>query len=669
MGMINRLKEILKDRFTVGFAAVLVGFLVVQYYRTFGYFVDDGFIMMRYAQNILNGNGWVFNEGELYNAATSILQVILYVIQGFVLGVENLELIAYTNFYIWMLVLGLAIYGFFYKYNKYVAALISLSVILAPHFYRTFGIETVMSMGLLFCALIAYQKGKLNYLYGFLSLLILTRLEFGLFTAFTFLFLFFKEKVDLKNLIRGGIFLSIPFVVWFVFSYFYFGHLFPDTLAAKMWQGDSGDWGDWPVFLKDMFRYITLLSLPWVSTLKVQLANWHTSPKEYWDLLNQNAFFMIALMANFVFFVRGSFSSLFKKELKGMHLFVAWTFFHAFLYGLIFNVPGYPWYHSMMTILVIAATYVGIKEWGWKRSSLNVLILMVFFVPYVAVAKMDTNATIKDVRTEPYRNLANWINENTASDAVIIHEEVGEIAFLTDRQTIDTVALTNPQYLPLLERRQRGIFWIQLLEEGKDFYFVSYHDHYPSPYVIDVFESMMVYDAEDAISIRLFKLDTSKFLLAEEAEESLFNYDYELIGPSDRATHGALTLYPDAQVCPAVFLHAQMSHEEEAILSIKDFPNEGQLDEFSFIGSYPMEAITNGSDGNDVEVMVVYEDGTEKNQTLEFRFVEEMENTNYQEFLVDLDESKKVIEIQVQSKDAVTNAFDWFHMCNPVFSK
>lgn len=660
------IKEIDK-KFSYIFYFIIFGLLVVQFIRTWGYFIDDGFIMLKYVQNILNGNGWVFNLGEYYNASTSILQVWLHVILGAIFGVSHLETIAYVNFYIWLFILGVFVYKFFYFYNKYLAALIALSILVTPYLYSTFGIEIVMNMALTFIALFAYQNKKFNLLYPILSLLILTRFENGLFVAIIFLFLFFKDKEPLRKLIKNGILLSIPFILWFIFSYIYFGKIFPESLAAKIWQGESGYFGSGFIYIKSMIRYTIFFVLPWMRVLKVSISNWQMSTHELLQLLSQNIVFAAALIVTAGFSVKGLIASYNKKMLSGMPVFMIWVVVHTILYGIIFNVPGYHWYFSFVIILLFSSFFIGIYELKYKKSYVAVLLIL-FFLPFLMILKINTHETIEDARTTPYRNLSDWINKNTSTDAVIIHDEVGEIAYLTNRKTIDGFGLTSPQYMPFLKKGLRNIFWIQKIPDYNEMYYVSYHDVYPSPFVKKAFASMMVYDSQDILLTKLFKIDKNKFVWPAKNEVSVFSIDYKISGPKDRAGTGIIDLQPANTICSAFALHAQLASDEPVTLSVSDFTKDDKFQAFAFYSAFPSEAIEKGTDGAMIDVTATYDDGSSQTETFTHRISSVDVIQNYQYFSFKFDTSKLIKELTIRTYD-LNNAFDWLHICSPVFQK
>lgn len=67
----------------VGVSALIVG---ASGYALRGHELDDGLIYARYIQNLISGNGFVYNQGEFINGLTSPLFAYLAVMPSFLFG-------------------------------------------------------------------------------------------------------------------------------------------------------------------------------------------------------------------------------------------------------------------------------------------------------------------------------------------------------------------------------------------------------------------------------------------------------------------------------------------------------------------------------------------------------------------------------------------------------
>lgn len=648
--------------------------LVFQYVRTWGFFLDDSFITLRYAQNILLGNGWVFSPGEFYNSATSVLAVIQFVILGFLFGVNNLEVIGFTIYYFWLFGIALMIWFYLKRYiNKFAAVSVGLSLIMGTHFYFSFGIEATLNVFLFVAALVAYDQKMIKTLMTIFALLILTRFENGIFVAIFFLYLFGAKKYSFKKLFKYGLYIIGPLIIWFIYSYKTFGELMPSTLDAKVWQGGSNYyWGSGYIYLKGLWGYVHLLANSWRVALGVGFPDWVLGPRAFINILKVNTLFADAIIVNWILIFGGLYYAL-KKRLDGLLLLTIFVGIHTLLYGLVFNVPLYPWYASLAILIWFIFTYLGISAFLnkiFERKFSNFLIpiiCLIFLAPVFFVFQKPVEATIIDVRTEPYRDIAEWINSNIPEDAVIFHEEIGEIGFLTQRRTVDTIALTSPQYLDYLKKKNFR-WWMDYITN--DSYFVSYKNIYPMDETF--LNAMLVYEKESALDLKLFKLDTEKFVLPQENQQSIFALDYETSGPASRqGTFSRVLLNPENKMCNAIFLHAQRvdegggyvfgKEEAQTKLTILEFPNN--YSKLSFYALIAQEALESESDGAFIDVFIYYKNDLDPiKKSFEFR----PDGMNYKLITTELKDYELIEKIEIVPFD-VNNAYDWLYICDPVF--
>src|SRR5262245_39785551 len=69
-----------------GLVALLVATVFAVSWRVRDTHPDDALIYVRYAHNLLAGNGWVYNTGEAVHAATSTLQTLVIAALGACVG-------------------------------------------------------------------------------------------------------------------------------------------------------------------------------------------------------------------------------------------------------------------------------------------------------------------------------------------------------------------------------------------------------------------------------------------------------------------------------------------------------------------------------------------------------------------------------------------------------
>jgi arabinofuranosyltransferase len=225
---------------------------------------DDAFISFRYALNLRDGLGLVFNEGEFVEGYTNFLWTIfLYIGMNFSIPPERTSQFLGLLFYAGSIT---SLLVFFYSYNNlkqlnYFIPFSAMALALQPHaqIYATGGLET-SSFG--FFLLVGYLVIWWNYktviqFLGFflLGLAALSRPEGFLFYGWALVYatLFklgsgslFDKILKWTTIQIPMLFLLIPYLFW---KEDYYGNLLPNTFYAK-----SGD----TLYLRQGIKYLLL---------------------------------------------------------------------------------------------------------------------------------------------------------------------------------------------------------------------------------------------------------------------------------------------------------------------------------------------------------------------------------------------------------------------------
>lgn len=202
--------------------------------------IDDSFITFRYARNILAGEGFVYNIGQPVLGTTTPLYTLCMAILGFFSGGTG------ANFPIIALIFNAVLDGFTTilillvarKLNARWAGIgAALAWAVAPYSvsFAIGGMETSLYIFLLVGAWVSYiyQYYSLTALAA--AFAFLTRPDaLALVLPLGFDRLFFDPKRRGKNIgYKEIVAFFLPLVLWFGFSYFYFGTLLPQSIAAK----------------------------------------------------------------------------------------------------------------------------------------------------------------------------------------------------------------------------------------------------------------------------------------------------------------------------------------------------------------------------------------------------------------------------------------------------
>ena len=403
----------MKPNYLLSISIVAILILTVAYFLKFlNWNFDDSYIVYRIVSNILEGNGWVYNIDEPYNASTSILNTILISVLSFVTSD-----IALSGHIVGGLGISLAAIIFFQIFQRDFGVLLSLLgalyLIRLMSTNLTWGLETNLFIGLVFLFIFIEHKIRRGA-WCALGLIILARPDGALLLLLKAAQEFLKNKV----LPWQGLFIvSLVILPWALYSLVTFGQVFPETLDQKIWQGNSGYWGSGYVYLQGIIG-------------------------KYSD----NASFVE--WANLFFGVPGI---LVLIKLRSPFLYLIIFCFLQQVAYIFFNVPFYHWYYAMADIaLWLSSIYM----LGWvskkikiidfleatsllKNISVSLVALSVVFWSYRLQSERET-----DARDFAYTKIIKII-ENKYEGKSLGVTEVGTIGFHSKKRIVDIVGLTS----------------------------------------------------------------------------------------------------------------------------------------------------------------------------------------------------------------------------------
>jgi hypothetical protein len=303
--------------------------------------IDDPFITYRYARNIAEGLGFVYNPGERVLSTTTPLYTMILALSYF--ASENLP--ANSSLFSWVCsaLAAPVIYKIFSREHLGPAGLLASFLVCTNLItISTFGMETGFFSLLLLVSIYCYLCNKLSFTALFLGLSVLTRIDgFIMVVALGAHYLAsnLKRMGGMTFLRRSFkpllLFMAIT-APWFLFSAAYFGHLIPSTLNTKMAQ------------LQSQLCWQTSFSYDFLQTL--------VSSYPYHALL-------FALGCIFIFL-----------EHKGLSPFIIYFVLYLLAYT---RVPYYHWYALPPMISFLAVSSVGFISfidviWSLMESRLTI---------------------------------------------------------------------------------------------------------------------------------------------------------------------------------------------------------------------------------------------------------------------------------------------------------
>jgi hypothetical protein len=209
---------------------VLVRLLVLLWAD--GTMVDDAYISLRYAENLLAGKGLVYNEGARVLGASSVIYpfwiaLLLRMSHGlgaaYAIGISNLVAFALAAWGIWVICSPVS-------RRCAILVLIVFSTFVRFVDNSTIGMETPLFVLLMVASLYLLNKERLGWLSLVIALSILVRPEGVLWAIAVLVVLALKRmRPGLRQFVPGALLLG----AWVVFSVAYYGSPIPQSVRAK----------------------------------------------------------------------------------------------------------------------------------------------------------------------------------------------------------------------------------------------------------------------------------------------------------------------------------------------------------------------------------------------------------------------------------------------------
>ena len=277
--------------FILAFVTIILIFITHSIYLSV--VAEDAFISFRYANNFVMGFGLVWNTGDPpVEGYTNFLWVILCSI-GLLL---TLELTTFSQFLgilsgvitlIYVYKIAKKIFGFKTKIALIPCLMLAVSGPFAT--WASSGMETnlftLFILGSIYYELnfwLNHKPNSLIFLFLFLLLATLTRPEGLIFFLILFVFHLLKNRESKsssqfrQSLLAAFIIFIIPFTVYLIWRFSYFGYLLPNTYYAKT-GGGIFQWLRGLAYILYFFLHYLLPALPvltlfiWISLDRIKI--------------------------------------------------------------------------------------------------------------------------------------------------------------------------------------------------------------------------------------------------------------------------------------------------------------------------------------------------------------------------------------------------------------
>ena len=422
---------------------LLVTYILFRFLSDWAY--DDPFITYRYAENLADGKGFVYNPGERILSTTTPLFTLLLIPLAFL----GAHLPAYANLLgAFCLALGgLALWDLSNTWKSPYVGWAGLTLYPTfPLLLITVGSETPLYLALCLAAFVFYARGNHTFTAISAGLATLTRPDGALVAVVLGAHYLIQQRkpIPWKAVV---IFLAI-LLSWGIFAWIYFGSPVPVTLAAKQHQGAMA---------------ISQQFYAGFSTI----VDWYTT----WPYKIELAMAVVGLV--FAFW-------------KGRAWFLIWMWTVLYFVSYSFlKVSGYFWYYAPLVPGFVVAVGVGIEAFCHLPSAFNRLsietskqpsaisvqrseasssnpgiigqrldrnrftsvlgVVLLGFLLFAQGSDVLSTRLNRDTRYAIYRAVGEWLNTNTLPADSVGALEVGIIGYFAQRPMVDFAGLIQPE--------------------------------------------------------------------------------------------------------------------------------------------------------------------------------------------------------------------------------
>ncbi len=401
----------------VAFSAAVIA---VNGYLFRGHELDDALIYARYIQNLISGNGLVYNSGEAVNGLTSPLFAYLSMIPAYLAGdarvgtmlVSALAAIATTVVVYRLLCLFIA--------DRQIAALVTLFAAGNGMTYINFGMEASLFTFLAGLSCHLYFKDRFFPLGICIGMAVLTRPEAVFLVPAMALNTWLNQR-DWPPW-RCYIIPILMGLCQLLFNIFYYGDPLPSSGSAKAAQGATGHWGHNSFVINLAHLFLYGFGLP----LQLRTFGLYIVP--------------VLLMC---------IAALVLPHRRGrQYLLVSATFLLLYTgFFWLLNIPPQPWYAAIYFTVFSSWVALGI-DWlaQWSGDFAKRLIRSGFLALFTVVLVWQQPihmALHGNTLREDYKQFGLWLAENTPAGASIAVAEIGTVGWYSGRRIIDILGLVT----------------------------------------------------------------------------------------------------------------------------------------------------------------------------------------------------------------------------------
>jgi hypothetical protein len=407
----------------------IFGLLAILFFMIYGNLAqDDAYITFRYARNIALSKGFVYNDGEWVLGTTTPLYTIFLALVSYFSKVDVVKI----NTIISTVSLWISA-GLLYELRKSLdssgAFFLALIFITNPFLRNFIGMESYFLLCIFMLTIWTYHSGKRNVTSLLNGLLILIRYEMIFLSIIIGVWDYIKNR-KLPYWILPGFILVF---IWLVYATIVFRSPIPLSASAK-------------------------LLAPRIPFLVGGAVYWY-------QILSQvPASFLII-----VFSLMGIFGILFFNRLFQEYVVIS-LFSVVYIIVASIYAGSFPWYYAPLVPGFAVAVILGVnyfshfptidklklseeKKRVWNKGMQFVSVILLVTIQLVFWGKdyYLYQDKIGDNRYTPYKQVADWLNENATREQSIASFEIGYVGYFTDLKVIDLAGLVTPILFPWVD--------------------------------------------------------------------------------------------------------------------------------------------------------------------------------------------------------------------------
>jgi hypothetical protein len=409
----------------------LLAVAAIAFYAIYANFVqDDAYITYRYARNLANGLGFVYNPGESILGTTTPLYTLLLALITFITHLPIPQISLAINVVSLWIGAG-SLFEILKDENFMVGLTAALIFITNPLVPQSVGMESIFLVCLMLLTIRFFIQGRLTVTAILAGLSTLTRYEM-IFLLWLLVIMYYFEHREKPLWVWPAFLIS---AIWMFYALYIFGSPIPLSILAKIASPRIP-------FAKGAIFYLALL-------------------------VRQNIFYSVFLF----FSLLGCLIVLrHRKATRSGSLLLGWSIIYLLLASLI--AGSFPWYY--MPLLPGLAWLISkgaeafsqpleiltrgllrqlkILHGGIKPILLGSFICLLLGIQLSFWGKdwHEYRGTIADPRYAPFKQVSDWLLRNASKEQTLATAEIGYLGFLTDMRIVDLSGLVTSGIHPWL---------------------------------------------------------------------------------------------------------------------------------------------------------------------------------------------------------------------------